>query len=606
MDAGTIEYENQPEGVSWGAGCYGTWLNWTTCNEECYSSRTFQFQMKDLCPDVALQDGEQSFRLCVGHDCPLAHASLGPLADMVSSGLNSLHVQHLGSLLGQCQIWLQCCMLSVICVLAFVQSFGVAWMPDICVVVPISAAWVLLIRFYAYDGIAFGAAGNGLFSTLVGRIMYDMLIPISIFEGAFHMQRKNFLAQFGTGVVFAVFGTLFSCVLIAAMVKYSGDVGAHPVTSWREALTYAAFIADVDPVATLSIFSGLQVDPLLQTLVGGEATLNDPAALVLFGLLNAHTKGGVDELMNLKGAQTLVVLLGGSIVLGVLVGVVLTLAFRIFNVADRGPLEAAYFLVAAFTSFCLGEFVGMSGIIVALFCGIFMGKYTSQLAADIHSVDSLLCNVARLADVVVFMLIGAGCFLIDEGEGVKLGVWTVLFCFLARAIMVGLFVPAVNQFKIKAGRTPINPGQAFMIFHSGLRGGMTMMMALMVDPYWSKNQNSLVVGTVVCVVAMAYLCGCTGPFFLRLVGVPMNVPQEKLDISSDAGARISVANALDRRLQDWLVGRAAHISPPEPPVVGRSLARKSAEVRPSQLNSTLSLEMPVASFTNRSGSGASA
>ena len=49
---------------------------------------------------------------------------------------------------------------------------------------------------------------------------------------------------------------------------------------YREALCYSAFIADLDPVATLAAFGKLRVDALLSTLVSGEATLNDPVAIV--------------------------------------------------------------------------------------------------------------------------------------------------------------------------------------------------------------------------------------------------------------------------------------------------------------------------------------
>ena len=65
------------------------------------------------------------------------------------------------------------------------------------------------------------------------------------------------------------------------------------------------------------------------------------------------------------------------------------------------------------------------------------------------------------------------------------------------------------------------------------------MMALMVDPYWSTNQHTLVNGTVVTVILMTYLCGCTGPFFLNLMKVPMNVPQEDgtLYMEGTVGAR---------------------------------------------------------------------
>merc|ERR1711879_303323 len=50
-------------------------------------------------------------------------------------------------------------------------------------------------------------------------------------------------------------------------------------------------------------------------------------------------------------------------------------------------------------------------------------------------------------------------------------------------------------------------------------------MALMIDPFWPRegHKNTMVIATVVVVSGMCYLCGCTGPFFLRRLGVPMNI-----------------------------------------------------------------------------------
>merc|ERR1712107_957008 len=73
------------------------------------------------------------------------------------------------------------------------------------------------------------------------------------------------------------------------------------------------------------------------------------------------------------------------------------------------------------------------------------------------------------------------------------------------------------------------------MWHSGLRGGMTIMMALMVDPYWSTNQNVLLNATIVVVIGHAYLCGCTGPLLLNYLDIPVGVPQEDGSIVDDNG-----------------------------------------------------------------------
>ena len=48
-----------------------------------------------------------------------------------------------------------------------------------------------------------------------------------------------------------------------------------------ESFTFGSLISAVDPVATLAIFSAMDVDPILYMLVFGESILNDAVAIVL-------------------------------------------------------------------------------------------------------------------------------------------------------------------------------------------------------------------------------------------------------------------------------------------------------------------------------------
>lgn len=48
-----------------------------------------------------------------------------------------------------------------------------------------------------------------------------------------------------------------------------------------ESFAFGSLISAVDPVATLAIFSAMDVDPILYMLVFGESILNDAVAIVL-------------------------------------------------------------------------------------------------------------------------------------------------------------------------------------------------------------------------------------------------------------------------------------------------------------------------------------
>eukprot|EP00928_Gymnodinium_smaydae_P076062 TRINITY_DN5903_c0_g2_i1.p1 TRINITY_DN5903_c0_g2~~TRINITY_DN5903_c0_g2_i1.p1 ORF type:complete len:653 (+),score=174.28 TRINITY_DN5903_c0_g2_i1:62-2020(+) len=511
--------------------CRGLWSPWKDCNTECYRSRTFNLTVDEGCPSNAFKTGEVEYAICSSAPCKLTDKTLAERdigkdfrEAVFEFGLPSKRVEALGHLINNAQVWIHAGVIIILCIVAFMQSLQLEWLPDICVAIPIAACFALVLRFHTFHGVNFGMALNSVFGTVVSRVMNDFLIPISLFEGAYHVQRLNFYSQFWYGLVFACIGTGFSAALIAAMVKYTGEWGFHPVSGWREAVAYAAFIADVDPVATLAIFGNLKADALLATMVAGEATLNDPIAIVIFNVCNVREKN-FDFVLS-DEVKNGIILLVGSISLGLFSGVFFSTICRVMRVRGRGPLETAYVFLSAYGGYAMGEWLNMSGIIVTLFSGLIMGVYTNRVVEDKDSVDSFLNVSARIADLMMFVIIGFSVFVIDDVEGVKLGLWTILFCFVARAIMIAVLVPLVNIAKSMVGAKTLSFGTAFMMWHSGLRGGMTVMMALMIDPYWSENQNCLLNATLVCVIGLSYLCGTTGPTFMRLFNIPMNVPQE--------------------------------------------------------------------------------
>ena len=52
-----------------------------------------------------------------------------------------------------------------------------------------------------------------------------------------------------------------------------------------DALAFGALISAVDPVATLAIFSAMDVEPILNMLVFGESILNDAVSIVLCNIM---------------------------------------------------------------------------------------------------------------------------------------------------------------------------------------------------------------------------------------------------------------------------------------------------------------------------------
>ena len=65
-----------------------------------------------------------------------------------------------------------------------------------------------------------------------------------------------------------------------------------------QSFTFGSLISAVDPVATLAIFSAMDVDPILYMLVFGESILNDAVAIVLARYYKFHLVLFVNHIQN--------------------------------------------------------------------------------------------------------------------------------------------------------------------------------------------------------------------------------------------------------------------------------------------------------------------
>eukprot|EP00959_Pyramimonas_sp_CCMP1952_P439630 9203666-Pyramimonas_sp.AAC.1 len=106
-------------------------------------------------------------------------------------------------------------------------------------------------------------------------------------------------------------------IVVAYLILWTS--GYHGVYDARTAFAYGALISSVDPVATLTTFNHLNVDPLLYILVFGEASINDAVAIAIFDTLNSKSIGQIDQ--GFAVGWKVVELFCGSALLGLALGI---------------------------------------------------------------------------------------------------------------------------------------------------------------------------------------------------------------------------------------------------------------------------------------------
>jgi len=204
----------------------------------------------------------------------------------------------------------------------------------------------------------------------------------------------------------------------------------------------------------------------------------------------------------------------------------------------RSPAQAILLVfVSCFFTFSVAEWMELSGIIAVLFNSMLMGSHTRpHLNKEEMALASfLLKQMSSLAETLIFLTSGVmAVFVIhDEGQGMWIGFWMCLFCALGRLLAVmPLGVLSNGIKKVVSRRLPkerhhmISWKHLLMMWHAGLRGGVSLVLALELDDWVDEtcgkgSKVALVNATFVLVTAYLFVFGSSTGTMLRVLNIPV-------------------------------------------------------------------------------------
>jgi len=368
--------------------------------------------------------------------------------------------------------------------------------------------------------------------------MNFVLLPILIFQAGWTLNVRDFYAQLGSILLFAVGGTLIAAIVIFWVLKLmSGPIGME----WDkdELAAFASLISAVDPVATLTTFQSLGVEPFLNIIVLGEALINDAVALVLFEGFNGKADSEQESFTSL-GLQMLWQLFGSS-GLGVIAAHVMVAVFSASHLRHDKQMAALFVMLCPFVLYISAVAFNLSGIISTLFGGAFMGVYVKEILSDVEVqeyIESFLEVLAHLGDFVIFTMVGVGAALSVCGQWMQrrnyvlvlqLSVIVFVACLVGRAVAVFLLGAARNVIhrwrRLSWDREDVNeylitPRRALVMWWGGgLRGAIALVCALDLR---TKNMSLLVDVTMVNIYLTVIIFGGTTESLVRYLGIPLS------------------------------------------------------------------------------------
>jgi CPA1 family monovalent cation:H+ antiporter len=310
------------------------------------------------------------------------------------------------------------------------------------------------------------------FSTAVLRFMLAYLL----FAGAMHVDFDALKRRAWTAAVLATFGVVISAGVIGGGFWLVARLIGVPL-SFPWALVFGVLISPTDPVGVLAALKRTSLVADIRALIEGEALFNDGVGVVLFGAaLTLATGGGAVAPLPLVEKVLLEAGAGGAV--GLIAGLVAIEAMRSI---DDYVVEVGITLALATGVYAATQALGLSGPIAVVVAGLMLGRHGAREAMSEQTrryTRAFWTIVDENLNGVLFLLVGLEVFALHFNPLVDaLAVAAIPLIFVGRwASLAGpsALLVILDQ--------DVKPGLVVVLTWAGVRGGLSVAMALSIAP----------------------------------------------------------------------------------------------------------------------------
>ena len=353
-----------------------------------------------------------------------------------------------------------------------------------------------------------------LVNEFLGNIDFNVtlmqgMLSFLLFAGALHVDLDQLLENKWTILAFASIGVLVSSFVIGGgFWLISGAVGLS--LPFLVCLLLGVMVSPTDPVAVLGVLKTLQVPSPLKAKIAGESLFNDGVAVVLFSVLVSLVFGnGGEEGLETSFQLTSVIWLLtkealGGLFLGLISGFI---AFWLLRQIDDYVLEVLITLALVTGAYSIALHLHLSGPIAMVIAGLLIGNQGTSLAMSettrMH-VEMFWELVDEILNSVLFLLIGLKIVFLFQHSSYEIAYPLLISLFIAITLLslFARFVAIALPVQIKSINSEVNPGTVPILTWAGIRGGVSVALALSL-PSSSESELLLFVTYLVVLFSVA-------------------------------------------------------------------------------------------------------
>jgi monovalent cation:H+ antiporter, CPA1 family len=352
--------------------------------------------------------------------------------------------------------------------------------------------------------VSLGIAGMGAFGVsapqqhaehIVSHIDFNKtllhgMLAFLLFAGALQLRIADLARQKWVILLLSTLGVIVSTFIVGGLSwLLLGALGVPG--SFIHCLLFGALISPTDPVAVIAILKTSGVPKTLETVIAGESLFNDGIGVVVFMVILELSAGGGE----VTAGRVMLLFLqqaAGGVAFGLTIGF---LAFQMLKRVDDYKLEVIITLALVMGGYALADRLHTSGPLAMVASGLLVGNHGRAFAMSDTTrehLDSFWELIDEILNAILFMLLGLEVQVMEFSWGyLAAGGVAVGIALLARWASASASVSILRPFR------SFSPGVVSLLTWGGLRGGISVALALSLPPWPGRDAILAMTYTVV-------------------------------------------------------------------------------------------------------------
>ncbi|MBK9478772.1 MAG: sodium:proton antiporter [Bacteroidetes bacterium] len=311
-------------------------------------------------------------------------------------------------------------------------------------------------------------------------LLLEGMLSFMLFAGAIHVKFADLKSEKLNILLLSTVSVLISTFVIGISAFYLFNFLGINV-QLIHSLLFGALISPTDPIAVLSILKSAGVSRSLETKMAGESLFNDGVAVVVFitilqfALPNASIT--IFNVLLLFGQEAL-----GGLILGLAIG---WISFKLIASIDNYQVEVLITLAMVMGGYTLAHYLHVSGPLAMVVAGIITGNKSRDLGMSkitAEYVDKFWELIDEILNAILFVIMGLELLLIKSNATlIFASLLMVIISIITRyfSIIIPAFLVHLNE--------KINQKVLIILTWGGLRGGISIALALTIQPTMDKD-----------------------------------------------------------------------------------------------------------------------